>query len=93
MTDSSLPRRGLLSPFACFGPRPFREEHLRAYIVREHRAGRSLGEILADPYVRRLGPPTFCWRVAVSPRTLAALRRDTVAQIEACMPRSSRDYS
>lgn len=88
MTPSSPQHRGLLSPFSCFGPRPFREEHLRAYIVREHRAGRSLGDILADPYVRRLGPPTFCWRVAVSPRTLVALRSDTVEQIESCMPRS-----
>jgi hypothetical protein len=89
LPSPSLRRRGLLSPFSCFGPRPFREEHLRTYIVREHRAGRPLGDILADPYVRRLGTQTFCWRVAASPRTLAALRRDTVEQIEACMPRSS----
>jgi hypothetical protein len=89
-TPSSSRYRGLLSAFSGFGPRPFREEHLRAYIVREHRAGRSLDDILADSYVRRLGSPTFCWRVAASPRTLAALRRDTIEQIEACMPRPLR---
>jgi hypothetical protein len=41
------------SPFALFHPGPAQEERLVAYVVREHRRGRHLGEILDDPYVRR----------------------------------------
>lgn len=63
------------NPYFEFGPRPFREARLRSYIVRQHRAGRGLHEILADPYVARCGSESFRWRVLQDPQTLAALRR------------------
>jgi hypothetical protein len=63
-------------PFFVFGPRPFRESRCRAYIVREHRRGRPLLEILEDPYVRRCGSESFRWRVLQDPRTVEALRRN-----------------
>lgn len=64
------------NPFFEFGRRPFREARLRAYIVRQHQAGRSLLDILRDPYVVRCGSEHFCWRVLQDPQTLAALRRN-----------------
>ena len=64
------------NPYFFLGERPFREARLRAYIVRQHRAGRTLAAILADPYVHRCGNDSFCWRVVQDPRTLALLRRD-----------------
>jgi hypothetical protein len=64
------------NPYMFLGPRPFREERLRSYIVREHRAGRTVSEILADPYVSRCGSERFCWKVLEDPRTIAALERN-----------------
>jgi hypothetical protein len=66
------------NPFLPFGRRPFREARLRAYLVREHRHGRPLIEILSDPYVARCGSESFRWRVLQDPRTLEALRRNDV---------------
>jgi hypothetical protein len=51
------------NPYLFLGRRPFREARLRAYIVRQHRSGRPLAEIVTDPYVRRCGSESFCWKV------------------------------
>jgi hypothetical protein len=64
------------NPFLPFGRRPYREARLRAYIVREHRHGRPLLEILRDAYVARCGSESLRWRVLQDPRTLEALRRN-----------------
>jgi hypothetical protein len=71
-------RLGLASAYFEFGPRPFREARLRSYIIRQHRAGRPLQEILEDPYVSRCGSPNLAWRVLEHPRTLEALFRNDV---------------
>jgi hypothetical protein len=70
------------NPFLPFGRRPFREARLRAYIVREHRHGRPLLEILGDPYVARCGSESLRWWVLQDPRTLEALRRNDAAAFE-----------
>jgi hypothetical protein len=49
------------TPYFFTGRRPFREERLVAYIRRQHRRGRHLGEILDDAYVRRCGTTAFVW--------------------------------
>jgi len=64
------------NPYLFLGRRPFREERLRSYIVAQHRAGRPLSAILGDPYVKRCGGESLCWRVLVDARTLAALERN-----------------
>jgi hypothetical protein len=74
------------NPYLFLGPRPFREARLRSYIVAQHRAGRPLRSILVDPYVRRCGSESLCWRVLVDPRTIAALERDVRESIEHCAP-------
>jgi hypothetical protein len=72
------------NPYLFLGRRPFREAHLRGYIVAQHRAGRPLSSIVDDPYVRRLGSESFFWNVVQDPRTIAALDRDVRAAIERC---------
>ena len=70
------------NPYLFLGPRPIREERLRSYIVNQHRSGRPLAAIVRDPYVRRCGSESFCWRVIQDPRTLEALERDVRETIE-----------
>lgn len=74
------------NPFLFLGPRPFREARLRAYIVRQHRAGRAVAEIVRDPYVRRCGSDQFCWHVIEDRRTLEALEQNVRKTIEDCAP-------
>lgn len=74
------------NPYFFLGRRPLREARLRSYIVAQHRAGRPLAEILADPYVRRCGSETFCWRVVQDARTLEALEGDIRESIGSCKP-------
>jgi hypothetical protein len=87
LTRSTERRRGFAgNPYLFLGPRPFREARLRSYIVRQHRAGRPVASILADPYVRRCGSESFCWRVVQDPRTVAALERDVCDAIKKSAP-------
>ena len=74
------------NPYLFLGRRPFREARLRSYIISQHRAGRPLSAILADPYVRRCGSESFCWRVLEDPRTIEALERDVCEAIGRCVP-------
>lgn len=76
--------RSWSNPYFFFGPRPFREQRVAAYVLREHRRGRPLAEILGDPYLERLGSRTFCWMVLSQPRIIAALGRDAAAAVESC---------
>ncbi len=69
------------NPYWLFGPRSVREERLRAYIHRQHRAGRPLSEILRDPRVAQLGGRALVWRVLVSPETIHAIGDDAREEI------------
>jgi len=71
-------------PYFVFGPRPFREQRIAAYVVREHRRGRPLAEILEDAHLRRLGSRELCWRVVTDARTIARLGGDAIAALERC---------
>jgi len=64
------------NPYFFLSPRPIRERRLRAYIVRQHRAGRPVSAIVADAYVHRCGSESFYWQVLQDPRTLQELNRD-----------------
>jgi hypothetical protein len=75
------------NPYLFLGRRPYREARLRSYIVSQHRAGRPLSAILADPYVRRCGSESLCWHVVQDPRTIKALERNVREAIERCSPR------
>lgn len=70
------------------GRRPFREARLRAYIVRQHAAGRPLGEILGDPYVSRCGTSSLCRRVLIDQRTIRALETHVRDELQRLRPLS-----
>jgi hypothetical protein len=76
----------LTRPYSFLGPRPFREARLRSYIVNQHRRGRPLREVLADPYVLRCGGERLRDRVLHDPATIAALEADVAAAIRDCCP-------
>ena len=40
------------NPFSFLFARSTKEERVAAYVIREHERGRSLDDILSDPYVR-----------------------------------------
>ena len=70
----------LSTPFFAFGRKPFREARLASYVVRQHRRGRPLTEILADPYLARFGADGR--RLLVDPWLIEALKRDALAAIK-----------
>ena len=75
------------NPYRFLGDHPFREQHLRSYILAQQRKGRRLSEISGDRYVRRLGSEHFFWRVVQDPRTIEAFTRDIRAAIRDCNPK------
>jgi hypothetical protein len=68
----------LRSPFSFLGTRSTREERLGAYVLREHARGRSLTEILDDPYVRNRTTPQERARLLDRPEIIHALGEGTV---------------
>jgi hypothetical protein len=69
-----------------FARRRFRQERLRGYIVREHRRGRPVSEILDDTYVRRFASASILWRVLCDPVTISQLEQNDLEAIRACCP-------
>jgi hypothetical protein len=74
------------NPYYFLNRRPYKAANLRSYIVREHRRGRSLSEILSDPSTRRYGGESLLGQVLEDPRTIEALEQDVLEAIRACKP-------
>ena len=69
----------LRNPFSfLFAPKES-EERVAVYIVREHKRGRSLTDILGDPYVRNRCSDRDVARVLERPEIIHALGEDIVA--------------
>ena len=64
------------NPYAVFGARPRREKAVRSYILRQHRSGRPLAEILLDHRLAAISSRTLLWKVLTSPVTIRALGDD-----------------
>jgi hypothetical protein len=58
---------------------PSKEEALAAYVVREHRSGRSLEEILDDPYLKNRASDEQRLRLLERPEVIRAVGEDTAA--------------
>jgi hypothetical protein len=58
---------------------PSKEEALAAYIVREHRLGRSLDDILDDPYLKNRTSEEQRLRLLERPEVIRAVGEDTAA--------------
>jgi hypothetical protein len=56
-----------------------KEEALAAYVVREHRQGRSLEEILEDPYLKNRATDEQRLRLLERPEVIRAVGEDTAA--------------
>jgi hypothetical protein len=56
-----------------------KEESLAAYIVREHRGGRSLEDILDDPYLKNRATEEQRLRLLERPDVIRAVGEDTAA--------------
>jgi hypothetical protein len=67
------------SPFSFLFTRSQTEELIAEYVVREHHRGRSLNEILEDPYVANRATPDKIRRVLERPEVIHALGDDIVA--------------
>ena len=77
------------NPFSFLGTRSSKEERVQAYLLREHDRGRSLAEILEDPYVRNRLTPQERERLLDRPEVIRALGEDAVAGVRGDMTRPS----
>jgi hypothetical protein len=68
----------LRNPFSFLFTRSSGEDRIAAYVIREHERGRSLNEILDDPYIKNRTTPTERDRLLDRPEIVRALGRDTV---------------
>jgi hypothetical protein len=67
------------NPFSFLFARSSQEERLAAYVIREHERGRSLDQVLADPYVRNRASEAEVRRLLDRPEVIHALGEGTVA--------------
>lgn len=65
------------NPFAGLFARNSREDQLAAYVIREHQAGRTLDDILADPYIRNRASELERRRLLERPDIVKAVGQDT----------------
>jgi hypothetical protein len=59
------------------------EERVAQYVIREHRRGRSVGEIVDDPYVRNRLSTQQIDRMLERPEVLRAIGEDDLAALRA----------
>jgi hypothetical protein len=71
------------NPFSFLGARSQNEQRMAAYIIREHGRGRSLEEILDDPYIRNRAEGQSLGRVLERPEVIHAIGEDVVRSVEA----------
>jgi hypothetical protein len=76
----------LRNPFSFLFTRSSQEERVAAYVIREHERGRSLAEILEDPYVRNRLTPTQRSRLLDRPDIIRAVGDDTVEATRGSLP-------
>ncbi len=76
----------LRNPFSFLFARSSAEERVAAYVIREHERGRSLQEILEDPYVRNRLSPEQRARLLDRPDIIRAIGQDTVASARDSLP-------
>lgn len=68
-----MPGRFLRNPLETLFGRRRRTGYLESYVVREYARGRSLEEIMRDPYVRNRATEADRARLLDSPEVVAAL--------------------
>jgi hypothetical protein len=76
----------LRNPFSFLFARSSNEERVAAYVIREHERGRSLAEILEDPYVRNRLSAQQQARLLDRSDVIRAIGHDTVAAARDSLP-------
>jgi hypothetical protein len=76
------------NPFSFLFVASKREQYLAQYVVRECGKGRSLGDVLADPYVRNRSTAEERERLLERPDVVAALGEQTIAEMKRTLGRS-----
>ena len=71
----------LRNPFSFLFTRSSQEDRVAAYVIREHERGRTLAEILEDPYVRNRCTPQEVERLLDRPELIRALGDDVVSGV------------
>lgn len=66
-----------------------REQYVERYVLREHRRGRPLVEILEDPYVRAWSTPEERSRLLERPDVVAAIGDRAIADLRASVARGA----
>lgn len=64
-----------------------REQYLAEYVVRECARGRSLEDVLADPYVRNRSTPEERGRLLERPEIVEAIGEQAVADLKRALDR------
>jgi hypothetical protein len=62
-----------------------REQYVERYVLREHRKGRPLAEVLEDPYVRTWSTPEERARLLERPHVVAAVGNQAIADLRAAV--------
>lgn len=65
------------NPFGSLFARSSREDQLAAYVIREHAAGRSLDDILDDPYLKNRADEQQRRRLLERPDVIRAVGEHT----------------
>jgi hypothetical protein len=73
------------SVFSFLGTRSTQEERVAAYLIREHDRGRSVDDILADPYVRNRCSAAEIARVLERPDVLKSIGDDMAEAAKASL--------
>ena len=66
------------NPFSGLFAGSSREDQLAAYVIREHHAGRSLNDILDDPYIRNRASDLERRRLLERPDIIKSVGEDIV---------------
>jgi hypothetical protein len=76
----------LRNPFSFLFARSSKEDRVAAYVIREHERGRSLDDILNDPYVRNRLTPSQQSRLLDRTDIIRAVGDDTVESARGSLP-------
>jgi hypothetical protein len=76
----------LRNPFSFLFASTRKEERVAQYVIREHHSGRTLEDILGDPYVRNRLSPAEAARLLDRPELIRAIGEDIVSAVKQQLP-------
>lgn len=78
------------NPLSSLFARTRSEDFLASYVIREYRGGRSLGDVLEDPYVRNRSSPQERARLFERQDVIRAVGEETAAEFARMRAAASR---